>query len=119
MDTNNPRDLQPVAIAQDRLLLAAWHIGRGRTFEETAGLVGIALHHLRPLMNYYGVRGRNVGKGAARMDVVIPSDALDLIRTSAALRGLEEVEMLERVIRLVFTSPALLENILDDGKPVR
>lgn len=119
MDTNSPDDPPITVVAQERLMLASWHIGRGRSFEETAALVGIPIHQLRPIMNYFGIRGRNVGKGARRLDMVIPSDAQDLIRTASALRGLEEVEIVEKVIRLVFTSDALLENILDDGKPVR
>lgn len=108
-----------VVIAEGRLLLAAFYLGQGLSFQEAAERVGVSEHQLRPVMNHFGVRGRNVGKGAQRMSIVVHSDTLPLVQSASGLRGLEPNEIVEKVMRVVFTAPDLLKNILDDGRDVK
>ena len=115
----NPSGDDPVNIGVDRLVLAISYISRGFSVEETAARLGCPLATLRGALSFFGVRGRNVGRGARRLDLVVSADVWPLLESAAGLRGVEPYEMAERAIEILFGDPELLKNILEDGKDVR
>jgi hypothetical protein len=109
----------PLVVPYDRLLLAAVFIGRGYSVEEVSQRVNVSSAQLRHVLNFYRIKGRAVGKGARRVEPVVASASWAVLERAAALRGIEPVDLVERLIDVLCMEPKIMQNLLDDGCEVQ